>query len=1727
MQKTSKHLIWFLGLFLLPLISGRAEAASYEVPYNYDLCHSTNCDFERQTLRTAIRDACRTPEDDVISFDWSVNNPASKVITVDGPLVIPPECKGKITILGRDGTGGIDVTLKANDSRISESQCILDIQSNNNEVYNLNIVSSNGKGLCISGDNNKIGGVWVGRKRVAGTNDGNNVGIEVTGNNNSIFKSLVVAGTSHGLVIEGDSNSLVQSYIGTTAENHALANPVEDYGNDGNGILINGANNKIGGSTVLRNVIAHNSGIGISLIGEAANRYNNLGYNSIYSNGGLGIDILADGPTGPGAGACSNGPNNCLDFPSAVRSNPFGSGNYIIEGKAPAGSEVQIYAVRGSDNDTHGEGKTFLARVTLPPGPANETRSFQTLINGTVGMKVSLLTSRPEDVTGGGVRFETSEFSGTFPLRGDPSDSPNPLPTPAMCGDGIVSASEGEECDDGNLVDGDGCSSICTFEEVCGNGTVESGETCDDGNTADGDGCDSNCTPTGCGNGIVTNGEQCDDGNNLPNDGCSEICEIEPVCGNNVREGTEECDDGNTTDGDGCDSNCTATACGNGITTAPELCDDGNTVDGDGCDSNCTATGCGNGVVTTTTGEQCDDGNTADGDGCSAACLLESCGNGTIENGEQCDDGNTVDGDGCDSNCTATACGNGITTAPELCDDGNTIDGDGCDSNCTATGCGNGVLTTATGEQCDDGNTADGDGCSAACLLESCGNGTIDPGEECDDGNTAPGDNCSPTCAIEDGCGDGNIDPNEECDDDNIISGDGCSNTCQIEDGCGDGDVDPGEQCDDDNVISGDGCSETCTLENPNDCGNNTVDPGETCDDGNTTSGDGCSATCQIEVVCGDGILQGAEQCDDGNTTSGDGCSATCQREIICGDGNREGTEQCDDGNTANNDGCSATCQLENPSLCGNGILQPGEQCDDGNTANGDGCNQFCQIEAATCAPINLTATGVAAHQIDVNWTDTCPNEIGFQLERCDGTCGNCQPGGFIRTAEPGSNVISHHDLGPVAALNLASNHTYAYRIRAEFQGSILGAYSNCAEATTLAEPADSPTAPIHLIATAISSSEISVQWVDLASNEDSYELFVQPNCTGNFTQVDGDPATPGVDDLPANTTSFVHEGLPADSLFCYKVRAVNTVSPSGFSNIDDARTFKLPTTPPTGTGNTLVATAVSSSQINLQWNDNATNEDGYKIERAVDTDNDGVCDTAFVQIDDTVANTTTYADTGLTADTTYCYRVRPFNSAGDGAYSNIDDAKTFPLPGGPSECPAAGSVQADGVTSSRIDLTFNDVSNNESGFIIERANGACSATSVFTQVDILLANPGTGTVNYSDLGLPDNTSFCYRVKPFNFAGGVLTVSDCTGTDTGSTLQNLPGDPPNGAPPVLTATAKGPHDIELVWEDNSTNEENFVVQRKDGTCGTGSTTTFTSIAVVPALFGDNLSFTMHDLTVDANKTYCYQVLAVNDDGSLPSNLAEATTPAEGCTAGDVDQDNICDDGGVGNDPGEGPPGTDTDGDGTPDAGDTDSDNDGISDKDEAGDDDINTPPVDTDNDGEPDFQDTDSDNDGIPDSEEAGDDDPNTPPVDTDGDGIPDYQDTDSDNDGIPDGQDGVPIDNCRLVPNPDQKDTDNDGLGDACDPVTDPDTDGDGIPDNRDNCQTTPNTDQADADGDGIGDACDPNTQDPTLFPSLQGGGSCSLNPAATAGMNGLLPLGALLMPGLYFGWIRRRWRK
>ena len=85
-----------------------------------------------------------------------------------------------------------------------------------------------------------------------------------------------------------------------------------------------------------------------------------------------------------------------------------------------------------------------------------------------------------------------------------------------------------------------------------------------------------------------------------------------------------------------------------------------------------------------------------------------------------------------------------------------------------------------------------------------------------------------------------------------------------------------------------------------------------------------------------------------------------------------------------------------------------------------------------------------------------------------------------------------------------------------------------------------------------------------------------------------------------------------------------------------------------------LVATATSTSEIDLTWDDNATNETGYEIERCT-----GSGCSSWALIATTGAGASSYGDTNLSSNTTYNYRTRAVNTAGESAYSNEAEATT------------------------------------------------------------------------------------------------------------------------------------------------------------------------------------------------------------------------------------------------------------------------------------------------------------------------------------------------------------------------------------------------------------------------------------------------------------------------------------
>ncbi len=375
--------------------------------------------------------------------------------------------------------------------------------------------------------------------------------------------------------------------------------------------------------------------------------------------------------------------------------------------------------------------------------------------------------------------------------------------TPAACGNGVVDS--GEQCDDGNVRTGDGCSAVCETEDLlsCGNGMVNSGETCDDGNTTSGDGCSSTCQSEG-----------------------------PPVCGDNKITPPETCDDGNTTGGDGCSSMCTLDAVGSGTCTSPYVVAFTTTA----------------GVQTFTrmgdTTSSTDQVGVAECDGFPSGAGKDHVYKFTIAATSDVEITTAMSGS-FDAAIRMLAAPCDVTT--EVSEFGTS---DGCSDFVgpdeflfyVAIPAGTYYVVVDGYDDAEEGTYA----LTIRAKASVCGNGTVDQlgttimfPEQCDDGDTTAGDGCNARCEVEDGfvcagspsvcavaCGNGMLDGLEGCDDGNTMATDGCSATCEVE---------PGFACDGEPSVCGPSC------------GNGTFDSGEECEDGGLVDGDRCSATCVLE----------------------------------------------------------------------------------------------------------------------------------------------------------------------------------------------------------------------------------------------------------------------------------------------------------------------------------------------------------------------------------------------------------------------------------------------------------------------------------------------------------------------------------------------------------------------------------------------------------------------------------------------------------------------------------------------------------------------------------------------------------------------------------------------------------------------------------------------------------------------------------------------------------------
>jgi len=276
-------------------------------------------------------------------------------------------------------------------------------------------------------------GIFLGGAGASGaTIQGNYIGTDTTGtlrrgNRSGISTNLarvsIIGGTTAGAgnLISGNNFAgiglantgpvtVIGNRIGTQADG------ISPLGNGGNGveIVVGGAGNSIGGTGANDgNIIAFNSGGGVyvdSFLNPAANP---ILRNSIFSNGGLGIDLGTNGVTPNDAGDGDTGANNLQNFPVITSAQP-GSTRVVGTFNSTANQtfRLEFFNSTAADASGYGEGQTFIGAANVTTDANGNAAFDQTFAaNSPVGSFISATATNT-------ATNDTSEFSNAKQVAG-------------------------------------------------------------------------------------------------------------------------------------------------------------------------------------------------------------------------------------------------------------------------------------------------------------------------------------------------------------------------------------------------------------------------------------------------------------------------------------------------------------------------------------------------------------------------------------------------------------------------------------------------------------------------------------------------------------------------------------------------------------------------------------------------------------------------------------------------------------------------------------------------------------------------------------------------------------------------------------------------------------------------------------------------------------------------------------------------------------------------------------------------------------------------------------------------------------------------------------------------------------------------------------------------------------------------------------------------------------
>ena len=404
-------------------------------------------------------------------------------------------------------------------------------------------------------------------------------------------------------------------------------------------------------------------------------------------------------------------------------------------------------------------------------------------------------------------------------------------------------------------------------------------------------------------------------------------------------------------------------------------------------------------------------------------------------------------------------------------------------------------------------------------------------------------------------------------------------------------------------------------------------------------------------------------------------------------------------------------------------------------------------------------------------------------------------------------------------SIGLSSTTEYFYRVRARngSGNSRVGAWSAEQAGTTTASQTGTPGAPTTLAGTADANGNVPLTWAAPAdqgtSPITSYEVQYQRDDDDDDDDwTDASIGTPN----PPTALAWTHMQAPGNSVIEYRVRAINGSGAGAWSDndagTDGMQPLRVTVAARAPDAPMLTATAEGPDEIMLQWmipESNGTTITGFAIQQW-DNQTPGAWATANLLETATPAaheddDLTVFAVTGLTAGTTYYYRIQALPG---GDWSTADATNT-----------GAASAMTDAGVPAMPEITATLVGDTNPDAITVAWTAPNSGGSDLTGYELRvwdgsnwmpLTMPAAGATSYTHDGLNRGERYYYTLAARN-SSGLGPWSDAASAMTTA------GNP---EAPVLTAVATGSTSIQLSWtvpDSNGATITEYQIQRSDPT----------------------------------------------------------------------------------------------------------------------------------------------------------------------------------------------------------------------------------------------------------------------------------------------------------------------